>query len=112
MQSARSTRRGSNNYRSSNRPARLCAPHFRRVVVWDVAHPSRGNWTFVQACRQLPAATGRGLVFTTNLEVLQAVAGPVPVLEFLGRPYSIAELTSAVRRVWPKPALGEGRRGR
>jgi CheY-like chemotaxis protein len=99
--------------------------HDPRVIVWDIAIPYAENWTYYQTVRTLPCTTGRGFVLTcTNVRVLAELVGTGSiadlaadggVLEIVGKPFDLDQLTDAVREVWtapPPPRVGPHRPAR
>jgi DNA-binding response OmpR family regulator len=91
--------------------------HDPRAVVWDIGIPYEENWAYYQAVRKIPCTEGRGFVVTsTNVPVLVKLVGAgtlaeltgnAGVVEILGKPFDLDELTAAVRRVWTGvPARG------
>ena len=80
------------------------AAHDPAVVVWDIALPYEENWAFFRSVRDSTAGRAcRFVLTTTNKRALEALVGPTPAHEIVGKPYDLEELVEAVRR-----AQGEG----
>jgi DNA-binding response OmpR family regulator len=77
-----------------------------QAVVYDIAIPYVQNWQFfhehVLANGVLPAE--RFIITTANRTVLDLLVGPTPAIELIGRPYDLAAVVAAVRRVIPGSA--------
>lgn len=73
------------------------------AILYDIPPPYAENWAFYQDVRALPAARPhRFIVTTTNKRVLEALAGPTDAIEFIGKPFDLAEIAERVHA-----ALGE-----
>ena len=67
------------------------------AIVYDIPPPYEENWRFYEGVRSRPAARQhRFVITTTNLRILESIAGPVEAVEFVGKPYDLSEI---VRRV-------------
>ncbi len=70
------------------------------VVVWDIAIPYAENWDFFQRVRESEVGQGRTFVLTTtNKRALDALVGPTPTHELIGKPFDLDDLVAAVRGV-------------
>jgi len=77
------------------------------AIVYDIPPPYAENWRFYQAVRQRPAARRhRFVITTTNLRILEGIAGPVEAVEFVGKPYDLSEILGRVQRALA--AIGQG----
>jgi hypothetical protein len=66
-------------------------------ILYDLPPPYEENWSFFQAVRDLPAAKRHRFVLTTtNQRILQEFAGPIEAIEFIGRPFDLAEIVRAI----------------
>lgn len=71
-------------------------PH---VVVWDIAIPYEENWEFFNRISQAPEFAGIGFVVTTtNKTALEALVGPTPTCEIVGKPFDLQQVLDAIRR--------------
>ena len=67
------------------------------AIVYDIPPPYEENWAFYQAVQARPAAQKhRFIITTTNLRILECIAGPVEAIEFVGKPYDLAEILDRV----------------
>jgi len=67
------------------------------AIIYDIPPPYEENWAFFQAVRQRPAARQhRFVITTTNLRVLESIAGPVHAVEFVGKPFDLEEILDQV----------------
>ena len=83
--------------------AAFLAEHRPAAVIWDIALPYDENWAFFQSVRDADAGRGcRFVLTTTNKRALEALVGPTPAHELIGKPYDLDVLVAALRR-----ALGE-----
>jgi len=73
--------------------------HDPHVIVYDIAPPYDAHWRFFQHVRHLASMQGRTFVVTSaNAQRLQEVVGTrETVLELVGRPYDLEEITRAVK---------------
>ena len=85
--------------------------HDPTVILWDVAIPYDENWEYLQEVRQLRAAAGRHFVLTSfNVEALQEFIGETPILEIIGKPLDLEQLTAAIgHRLQASAGDGQGR---
>jgi FixJ family two-component response regulator len=73
--------------------------HEPAVVLWDIALPYDVNWQYLQDVQASGVMQDCPLVLTTtNKRVLEALVGPTPTLEIVGKPYDIDEIVTAVQR--------------
>jgi CheY-like chemotaxis protein len=85
--------------RSRKDLSEFLAQHDPTVIVWDIALPYEENWEYFKTVRKLPAMEERPVVLTTtNSRIVRELVGEVPILELVDKPFSLNELTSAVRR--------------
>jgi CheY-like chemotaxis protein len=80
--------------------ATFFAEHQPQAVIYDVAIPYEANWQF--ALEHVIPASGlsfRRFIFTTtNKAVLEALVGPTPAIELVGKPFDLEEILGAVQR--------------
>lgn len=73
--------------------------HEPAVVIWDIALPYDVNWRYLQDVQASGVMADCPLVLTTtNKRDLEALVGPTPTREIIGKPYDIDELLAAVQR--------------
>lgn len=71
--------------------------HDPDAIIYDVAPPYDTNWTFLRLMMSSKVMEGRAFVITTtNKRVLEELIGPNDVLELVGKPYDLEQITSAV----------------
>ena len=79
--------------------AAFLTEHNPAALIWDIGIPYEQNWAYFQQVAQSAAARGRRFVLTTtNKQALEALVGPTPAHELLGKPYNLDELLAAVHR--------------
>jgi CheY-like chemotaxis protein len=73
--------------------------HQPEVIVYDVAPPYDSNWTFLRLMMSSDVMRGRAFVVTTtNKRVLEEIIGPTDILELVGKPFDLEQITDAVTR--------------
>jgi DNA-binding response OmpR family regulator len=79
----------------------LIQQHDPALILYDVAHPYKENWVFLQMLRTTDAVKGRQfLLTTTNKALLQKAAGPeIDVFELSEKPYDIQRLVDSAKRM-------------
>jgi CheY-like chemotaxis protein len=73
--------------------------HDPAVIVYDIAPPYDGNWTFFKHISGLPIMRGRHFVLTSvNAEHVRQLAGKDQrIYEVVGRPYDLDQIVQAVK---------------
>lgn len=67
------------------------------VILYDIPPPYEENWMFYATMRELPAAQKhRFVITTTNKVVLERFVGPVAAVEFIGKPFDLAEILQRI----------------
>lgn len=68
------------------------------AILYDIPPPYDENWAFYQQVLASPAARPhRFIITTTNKRVLEGLAGPTDAIEFIGKPFDLAEIVARVR---------------
>jgi hypothetical protein len=74
--------------------------HKPAAVIFDIAPPYDRSWLFVQHLLTATPLSGVPAVFTTTNEVhVREAAGPVDVIELVGKPYDLDLLLDKVQLV-------------
>jgi DNA-binding NtrC family response regulator len=75
--------------------------HDPAIVVYDVGHPYKENWTFLKLLMSSDAGKStKFFLTTTNKGLLQKVAGSdIDAFELSEKPYDIDVLVQSVKRV-------------
>ena len=82
--------------------ALFLAEHRPAAIIWDIALPYEENWRFFQSVLGDAAGGYRVVLTTTNKRALEALVGPTPAHELIGKPYDLDDIVASLRR-----ALGE-----
>ena len=70
------------------------------AVIYGVSFPYQEHWAQLEQLRaRLPGPAF--VVTTTNKRALDAVVGPTPTIEILGKPFDVEQLVAAVHRALP-----------
>jgi DNA-binding response OmpR family regulator len=77
----------------------FCATHQPAVVVYDIALPYEENWQFFHAhiLETHALSASRFVLTTVNKTILEALVGPTPALELVGKPFDLDLLLQAVK---------------
>ncbi len=68
------------------------------AILYDIPPPYDENWAFYQQTLTLHHARAhRFVITTTNERVLARIAGPTDAIEFIGRPFDLAEILDRVQ---------------
>jgi DNA-binding NtrC family response regulator len=75
--------------------------HDPAIVVYDIAHPYKENWVFLQLLLSTDASKKtKFLLTTTNKDLLRRVAGPdIEVFELSEKPYELENLIKSVKQL-------------
>jgi response regulator RpfG family c-di-GMP phosphodiesterase len=73
--------------------------HDPKVIVYDVAPPYEGTWTFLEHLRSQEPLRGRQFVLTTtNLARVREAVGPAEnIYEIVGKPFDLDAIVRAVK---------------
>jgi CheY-like chemotaxis protein len=67
------------------------------TIRYDIDPPYDDNWAFYRQTRELPEAQPHHfIVTTTNARILESLAGRADAIEFVGRPFDLAEIIDRV----------------
>ncbi len=68
------------------------------AVLYDIPPPYDENWAFYQHALSLrESRPHRFIVTTTNMRILEGLAGPTDAIELIGRPFDLGEIVDRVR---------------
>jgi DNA-binding response OmpR family regulator len=75
--------------------------HDARVVVYDLGMPYEKNWRLFSRILAAPFAAGRRFILTTtNVGALHDLAGSLPMLQIIEKPFDLHPFIDAVRRAF------------